>query len=305
MALDLDSGLHEARNLTMDATVASGADVAAGATLNLRDSRLVGLTGTAVALGGTATLETVLIGGAAQGIVLASTGNLTLRHSTVAGGAGAGVNNAAGGTVVTSFAILSDNAGGDLIGVPCASVLCSDVESVDCSGVNANLWVDPLLDAGFRPQDSSLVLDHCPNPATFAGSPCHDLDEGPRLRDFDGDGLSRLDPGAFERENAVLTPGPVANLRWTGHVTLQWDAVVGAGEYHVYRATIASLGYGNFGTCRDDLDADRTDTVLTDFEAPASGAGFAYAISAEGGAGVEGSLGLASCAERSNFTPCP
>ena len=101
----------------------------------------------------------------------------------------------------------------------------------------------------------------------------------------------------------MLDPS-VTNPRWTSKTLLEWDEELAATEYHVYRDAMGTLTYGNFGTCRDDLDPDRTDEQLTDAELPLPGQGFVYSITADDGVN-EGSLGLASCIERSNFTPCP
>jgi hypothetical protein len=100
-----------------------------------------------------------------------------------------------------------------------------------------------------------------------------------------------------------LVPGEVANPRWTDAMTLTWDAEPGATEYNVYRDDPVNLAYSHFGACRNDLDADRTDTTLVDAEVPATGAAFFYLITSEGG-GEEGTLGDASYTERSNFNPC-
>ena len=56
---------------------------------------------------------------------------------------------------------------------------------------------------------------------------------------------------------------------------------------------------------RDDLDPNRTDTALNDLEEPATGEGFFYLVTSETASGQEGSLGVATGTERSNFTPCP
>jgi hypothetical protein len=53
---------------------------------------------------------------------------------------------------------------------------------------------------------------------------------------------------------------------------LTWNTIPGAAEYHVYRDLRSNLSYENFGVCRDDLDAARTDTQLTDSSNPAAGA---------------------------------
>ena len=77
------------------------------------------------------------------------------------------------------------------------------------------------------------------------------------------------------------------------------------GEYHVYRLPTTALGYDLFGVCEDGLDVDRTDTELIDSAEPDSGVAWAYIITAEDAGGNEGSMGLATCTERSNFNACP
>ena len=119
------------------------------------------------------------------------------------------------------------------------------------------------------------------------------------------DGLARMDLGAYERINAGLVPGDVPNLRWSNKTVVTWGTEPTAVEYHVYRDTLPTLRYGHFATCQDGLDNNRTDLTFSDPQLPASGQGFSYLITAEDGAGNEGTLGLARCAERSNFIPCP
>jgi hypothetical protein len=207
--------------------------------------------------------------------------------------------------VTLSHAIAWGNTGGDLVNVVCGNVSWSVTGSPDCSSVNDNLASDPMLDGAYRLQTGSPALDHGPDPALYTGTPCTDAAGDLRLRDHDGDGLARLDPGAYEETNGALVPGAVGNLRWSAADTLDWDATAGAVEYHVYRDSLASLGYGIVATCRDDLDGLRTDTQLVDPELPGSGQVFIYWISAEDGATNEGTLGAGSCAERSNFAACP
>ena len=265
LALDLDGGSHVATGMSLDSSVTSGIDVAAGASLTLTQSSMTGLTGTGLILAGTAELENVLIGGAATGIAITSSAaNLTLIHSTVANSTtGAGVDNAPGGMVSIDHAIVHGNVGDDLDNVACANVSWSVVCSPDCSSMNNNICADPMLAGSYKPQDGSSVLDHGPDPATYLGNPCVDLDGDLRLRDHDGDGLARIDPGAFEVKNTSLI-APVTNLRWTSETVLAWDVLAEAVEYHVYRDAIGSLGYGSVPTCRDDLDSVRTDLELTD-----------------------------------------
>ena len=51
-------------------------------------------------------------------------------------------------------------------------------------------------------------------------------------------------------------------------------------------------------------DPVRTDTQAMDVEEPLEGEAFSYLVSADDGT-REGTLGLATGAVRSNFTPCP
>jgi hypothetical protein len=178
-----------------------------------------------------------------------------------------------------------------------------------CAAVNDNFCADPLFVGGgdYHLQSSSPAIDRGPAPALFDGSPCRDLDGGPRERDFDGDGMARRDVGAFEQVNDSLVPGEVPALTFTASNRFQWTppAPPAPAQYHVYRDSVQSLGYANFGTCVDVLDADRTDTVFQDDGIPPPGVAWVYVVTAESTVGREGSMGLASCTERSLFAPCP
>ena len=203
-----------------------------------------------------------------------------------------------------SHSIVFGQPSGDLLSVPCSVVTWSDVGFPDCSGGGNNLSADPLLDATYRPQAGSPCLDRGPDTQAFAGAPCYDAAGDLRVRDFDGDGIARLDTGAYEPRNPARSPAEVDGLQWPDDATLSWAAVPEAVEYHVYRSPIVTLSYGYSGDCRDDLDGDRSDTSLADGELPAPAGGFSYLITAAAG-GAEGSLGAACCAERSRYAPCP
>lgn len=95
------------------------------------------------------------------------------------------------------------------------------------------------------------------------------------------------------------------NLRWDFNFRLLWDPEPDAVECHVYRDGLTNLSFQGYRVCRDDLDGTRTDTRLDDLEDPAPGDGFFYVITAEEALGDEGTLGLGTNAERSNFSPCP
>jgi hypothetical protein len=310
-AMVLTGGSHTAQQLTLDARapadpIGSGIVVGAGANLNLSRALVLNVTGVGLQVDDSATVETILIGGGGGGgIVLGSAGSLTLSHATVTNNAGVGLDNSAGGTLTATHTLLQGNTLGDVVNAACASFCWSNVGSLDCSSVCNNLHADCLLTADYRLNAGSPCLEHGPDPLAYTGTPCRDLGGGPRLRDYDGNGLPTLDVGAYENRNATLIAEP-ANLRWTDASTLVWDAVPGSGiEYHVYRDAASALSYSHVATCKDaDLDpTNRTDTTLTDAGVPPAGQAWAYCITADDAAD-ESSLGCGACAERPNTAPC-
>jgi hypothetical protein len=68
---------------------------------------------------------------------------------------------------------------------------------------------------------------------------------------------------------------------------------------------LCAVSYSSTPIRRDDLDAVRTDTRLTNTEQPTARVGFVYVITAESAGGDEGSLGTMSCAEGSDIVSCP
>ena len=82
-------------------------------------------------------------------VVALSTANLTLRHATIAGNGGKGVDNTAGGAVTIAHAIVQDNAGGDLANVACPSIAWSNVKSQDCTGTGNDLHTTCALAADY------------------------------------------------------------------------------------------------------------------------------------------------------------
>jgi hypothetical protein len=233
------------------------------------------------------------------------TGSLELRHSTVANNAGVGVDNAAGGTVVSiAHSILYGNGGDDLLNdpTPCAGVTWSDIGTVDCTSAGNNLQADPLLTTDYHLGSGSPCLEHGPDPLSYTGVPCFDLDGGPRLRDHDGDGWPHMDVGAYEEANPALLAEP-GGLRWLDEDTLDWDPVTGADEYHVYRDERSNVGYDRTPSCHDTV----TSTTLVDTGRPSPGQAWMYRVTAEDldPPADESSLGLGTCAERANPAPCP
>ena len=152
----------------------------------------------------------------------------------------------------------------------------------------------------YHVQDGSDALDHSPDPTTFTADPCTDLEGGPRWRDYEGLGNTRMDIGAYEHINGALVPGEVMNLEWSDKDTLTWDPEPAATSYHIYRDDISTLSYSHFGTCFGTV----TDTQLVDMSTPNPDEGRFYVVTGDDGS-REGTLGFASCIERSNFTPCP
>jgi hypothetical protein len=306
-AVQIEAGETEMDQVSIAAGTPIGVEVGLGAAGVIRRTLMIGLTDTGILAGGIAAVENTLIAGGADGIRLTGTGALEMRYSTLAGNTGVGIDNSQGGSVPSvDRSIVFGHPTDDLLGVACGAVSWSLVGNPDCSGVNANLSADPLLDVDFRLQAGSPCLDYGPAPDTFTGDPASDLSGDPRLRDYDGDGLAVNDCGAIEEPDPSPAVGEVTNLRWDSDILLLWDAEGGAVEYHVYRFDPAGLGYDDFGTCRDDLDVGRTDTQLQDLEEPlVPGTAFGYLITAEAAGGAEGTLGFASAAERSNYAPCP
>jgi len=308
-ALDLDAGSHTLTRGEFRDTVAIGADVADDASLDLSRTTMIGLTNAGLIVAGTTRVENVLISGGngADGIrIPVDTAVVDVRYCTIADNTGYGIDNTHNGSVTVDRSIVYDNAAYDLQNVRCDFVSWSDTRDPPCSSMNDNLSTNPRLDVDYRPQSDSPCLDHGPDPSTYDGNPPFDLDGGPRLLDHDGDGLAVNDVGAYERANTELVPGEVVNVRWESDFRMVWDIEPSAVEYHIYRDALSSLSYASSGACRDDLDVNRMDTQLDDFETPANtGDGFVYLVSAEDSLGEEGNLGFATSAERSNYGPCP
>lgn len=305
VGLHFRGGEHVVRDLLAERNVASGIRVDAAASLELERARFEGTGGAAVDTASPeTTISTALVAdGGGDGIVVQSGASLVLRYATIADNAAVGLLSL-GDVTELSDSIVWGNEVSDLDGVACTVLQRASVDK-QCADAPGNLACDPQLDDRFHLGPGSACLEIGPPPESYRGVPCRDLAGGPRLRDHDGDGLAPPDIGAYETVNEGLTPEAVGTLSWLDEVTLSWDPVPSAAQYHVYHDDVSTLFWDDFGPCRDELDADRTDTQLTHNAVPDPGAGWFYLITAESDAGEEGSLGFGSCAERSNYSPCP
>ena len=140
---------------------------------------------------------------------------------------------------------------------------------------------------------------------TYAARPTKRRDDGPRGRDHDGNGFAHRDAGAYERANTELVPDDAGPVNFPEPDRLVWPALPNAARYHVYRDLVQNIGYAHFGTCVDSLDPNPLDTEFEDPDAPPAGGAWGYVITAESASGREGTMGYATCTERSNFAPCP
>ncbi len=307
--IELQSGVHRVERIFMDGSVGAGLIDHDGAVV-LRHAEFRG-TRDAVRISGpfaTAEIFNVLIAGNGVGKGIdnqsASTSVVDVRHSTVVN-CGVGISgNGAGTSIVHS--ILAGNHG-DVSGIPCGSIRWSSLEDPGCGGTN--LTGDPLfVDApggDFHLRAASSLLDHGSHPGDYTGAPCTDLDGKPRLRDHDGDGLAQIDPGVYERTNTTISPQEVSGLIWTGPTILEWNPSTASTVYHIYRGDLSELAYSSFGTCEDQLESTLSDTRLSDETLPSPGQALYYSVTVEDSFGRESSLGVGSCAERSNFNACP
>ncbi len=307
--IDVQAGTHRIERVFMDETVGTGL-VDHDGTLELHHAEFRG-TGNAIRISGAAAhakILNALIAGNGIGMGIdndpSTTAEVDVLHSTVIH-CGVGIRGNGAGTTI-AHSILAGN-DGDVSGISCGNINWSSLEDPDCGGTN--LTGDPLfVDAAggdFHLRATSPLLDHGPHPGDYNGAPCTDLDDEPRLRDHDGDDLARIDPGAYERKNTAIAPQEVTGLIWTGPTILEWNPSITSTVYHIYRGDLSSLAYSSFGTCEDQLESTLDDTRLSDATLPSPGEALYYSITAENPFGRESSLGVGSCAERSNFDACP
>jgi hypothetical protein len=297
-AIDLSAPSSVVRRVTATSpTTRQGIWLRPSARALIENVRLQNMALSGLYLEGEALVRNALIAYSGYGILVDDPGAvLHVEHSTIA-------DNANGDILfdTTAVSVVSTIVQGWADG-ECSFYHGSILTARNCSAVNGNLFADPQLTEDYHLSPTSPALDRGGNPALFDGVPCTDLDGGPRLRDHDGNGLAEMDIGAFERAS-LLRPTPAAEgLTWTSKQKLSWSAAPSATEYHVHRGALADLGFDDYGTCRDDLKSGATE--LTDSALPPPGSGFFYLVTFEG-AQVGSTLGLGTCAERSNFAPCP
>lgn len=87
---------------------------------------------------------------------------------------------------------------------------------------------------------------------------------------------------------AYLPPGEVSGLRFDDIQTLVWDGEPSVGSYNLYRGAFTDLSGLGYGQCQQQgLPASTT----TDTDAPATGAGFFYLVTAVNRLDEEGGKG--------------
>ena len=98
-------------------------------------------------------------------------------------------------------------------------------------------------------------------------------------------------------------PREVVGLDFIDEESLTWVPERSAGTYNVYRDDLGALPAGGYGAC---WQARLVAPAAFDPEAPASGQGAFYLVTAENRLGEESTKGCASDGtERPNTAPCP
>ena len=101
---------------------------------------------------------------------------------------------------------------------------------------------------------------------------------------------------------AYPPPGEVLNLRFTSKAAFGWNPEPSVGTYNVYKATLANLRSGTYGTC---FASGLTSPSATDTATPTAGECFYYLATAKNRLGEEGTLGKNSAGTpRPNAHPC-
>ncbi|MDQ7007694.1 MAG: thrombospondin type 3 repeat-containing protein [Acidobacteriota bacterium] len=128
--------------------------------------------------------------------------------------------------------------------------------------------------------------------------------------DWDGDGLDDADDCAVADADGGRPPA-VSGVAFVvgSHEELTWTAQPLAEEYDVSRGDLSGLAPGEYGTCRNSADADRTDTSFIDSEIPSPADGFFYLFRGVDldcpAVGSWGSDSSGSERENTNPTGCP
>ena len=112
---------------------------------------------------------------------------------------------------------------------------------------------------------------------------------------------------ALEASGPDGAPGEIQNVvvrHLIGEVfILDWDPEPLAQSYTVHRGALSEIGYDVSLTCLTETSATQLALLPPN---PPPGDGHFYVVSGRNMFGHEGTLGFATCAERSNVsTPCP
>ncbi len=102
--------------------------------------------------------------------------------------------------------------------------------------------------------------------------------------------------------SAYRPPGETLGLRFSNRTTLVWNPEPSIGKYELYRGLISSLP-GTWGAC---FAANLASATAPDTQAPSSGTGYFYLVTARNRLGEEGTKGTRSNGSiRTNTNPCP